>query len=115
MLRKEHTQGPQCLGFPSGPFSLLCTHLFSPFHPCLLLSVILTCKTKPQPPNLISSNMPISPPVKSQPGFHSTFHCLSIQIFSNQLYLLCLDSPHSTPWVSPLRKAAWGEPCVLLH
>lgn len=44
MLRKEHTQDPWYLGFPSSPFPLLCTHLFYP-HSSLPASV---CDTHTQ-------------------------------------------------------------------
>lgn len=51
-MRKERTQSPQCLGFPSGPFPLLCTHLFYS-HPSLPASV---CDTRMQ--NQTSNSKP---------------------------------------------------------
>ena len=109
MLRKECTQGPRCLGFPSGPFPLHCTHLFYS-HPSLPASVYDTCtQNQPQTPNPISSNTPISPLLKSHPGFCSPFPCLGIWISRN------LDGLRSTPRLSPLREAAQGEPRVPLR
>jgi len=78
VLRKEHTQGPRCLGFPSGSFPLLCTHLFYS-HPFLPGSVCDThTQTQTSNPKPRFLDMPTLPSLKSCPGFGSPFPCLPL-------------------------------------
>lgn len=91
-----------------GPFSLFCIPPFTPIHPCLLLSVI-HAKPNLKPRNTFPQKSHL---LKSHPGFCFSFLFLGAQIFSNQLYLLSLDSPHLVAQLSPPREAARGEPRV---
>lgn len=65
MLRSTH--GPWGSLLVPPPSSV--PTFFTPTHPCLLPPATLACKTKPQNPDPVSSNMPIPPLPEIPPRF----------------------------------------------